>query len=432
MPRLSLLSLNAYNWGAIICKNKEKTNSMLNFFKKYSKWATIFVVGAALIAVYKTFSSFGFLANVWNTVMYALQPFIVAFVIAYLLNIPVMRFKALIEKKINIRFVKKHAMAFSIAVVYILSILMLVIVLWAILPALFKNLIDMATNMPKYIEGAVDYINNSPIMEKFGIEIDSRDMDVFFRNILQEVNSGGMSNYAQGIFSITSGIISFASEAMRVFVGIIASIYMLIDKDRIIRGLKRLVKLLSKNGKVSNAFDRLANINTIFTQYIYSRLICCIIMAIVCSIILAIMGEKYALLLGIFIGIMDIIPYFGSIISWIVSGVIMLISGGPAHAAWCSALMLVMQQIDGNVIAPRVMGSRLEIRPLTIIAAVSIGGTLFGFIGMIISVPVVAVGKLIFSDYLQSREKDVRREKFEAAPDEDSEENETTDTEDLK
>ena len=405
---------------------------MLNFFKKYSKWATIFVVGAALIAVYKTFSSFGFLANVLNTVMYALQPFIVAFVIAYLLNIPVMRVKALIEKKINIRFVQKHAMAFSIAVVYIVSVLILVVVLWAILPALFKNLTDMATNMPKYTQGAVDTINSFTITEKLGIKINSRDIDVFFRNFLQEMNKGDMSDYAQGLFSITSGIISFASEAMRVFVGIIASIYMLIDKDRIIRGLKRLVRILSKNGKVSAAFDRLANINTIFTQYIYSRLICCVIMAIVCSILLAIMGEKYALLLGIFIGIMDIIPYFGSIISWIVSGVIMLISGGPIHAAWCSALMLVMQQIDGNVIAPRVMGSRLEIRPLTIIAAVSIGGTLFGFVGMIISVPVVAVGKLIFSDYLQNREKNARKEKLETAGDEGSEENKVTGTEDVR
>ena len=405
---------------------------MLSFFKKYSKWATIFVVGAALIAVYKTFSSFGFLANVLNTIMYALQPFIVAFVIAYLLNIPVTRLKALIEKKINVPFVEKHALAISIAIVYVASIMVVVFVLWAIVPALFSNLIDMATNMPKIMEETLKYINNTSIMEKIGIEINSEDIDVFFKNILHDINNGGMSSYTQGLFSITSGLISFASEGMRVFVGIIASIYMLIDKDRIIRGLKRLIRLLSKNGKISGAFDRLANINTIFTQYIYSRLICCVIMAIVCSIILAIMGEKYALLLGIFIGIMDIIPYFGSIISWIVSGFIMLISGGAAHAAWCSALMLVMQQIDGNVIAPRVMGSRLEIRPLTIIAAVSIGGTLFGFIGMIISVPVVAVGKLIFSDYIQNREKDARKEKFETAAEEGTEGNEATDTEDLK
>ena len=80
------------------------------------------------------------------------------------------------------------------------------------------------------------------------------------------------------------------------------------------------------------------------------------------------------------------------------------------HSVWCSILMLVMQQIDGNVIAPRVMGDRLEIRPLTIIVAVSVGGTLFGFVGMIISVPVVAVLKLIFADYLQVREKAARAE----------------------
>ena len=77
--------------------------------------------------------------------------------------------------------------------------------------------------------------------------------------------------------------------------------------------------------------------------------------------------------------------------------------------------MLIMQQIDGNVIAPRVMGSRLEIRPLTIIIAVSVGGTLFGFVGMIISVPLVAVLKLILADYLQMREKNTQAETEEAA-----------------
>ncbi|MBR0365396.1 MAG: AI-2E family transporter [Clostridia bacterium] len=80
--------------------------------------------------------------------------------------------------------------------------------------------------------------------------------------------------------------------------------------------------------------------NKIFTQYIYSRLICCVIMAVVCSIILALLGEKYALLLGIFIGVMDMIPYFGSIIATIVSAVIAAISGGLVHAVWCLVALL--------------------------------------------------------------------------------------------
>ena len=384
---------------------------MLKFFKKYSKWVSIFILGVALIAVYKTFNSFEFLGNLLYTVVKAISPFILAFVVAYLLNIPITKLRALIEKRVQVGFIRKHSLAFSIGSIYIIALIGVVVLLGAILPALFRNLIDMATNLPQYAEEAVDYINNLPFMGTLGVKINSADINDFFRGILKDINN---SAYAAGIFSITSGLMSFASEAVKIFIGLIASVYMLVDKERILKGFRYVITSLSKTDKAEQVMERFSYINKIFTQYIYSRLICCMIMAVVCSIILSIMGEKYALLLGIFIGVMDIIPYFGSIISWAVGAVIMAISGGLMHSVWCSLLMLIMQQIDGNVIAPRVMGSRLEIRPLTIIIAVSVGGTLFGFVGMIISVPVVAVLKLVLTDYLQLRAKNAQTETEEA------------------
>ena len=389
---------------------------MLKFFKKYSKWVSVFILGVALIAVYKTFNSFEFLGNLLYTVVKAVSPFILAFVVAYLLNIPITKLRGLIEKRVKVEFIRKHSLAFSIAAVYVLALVAVAFLLGAILPALFRNLIDMATNLPQYAEDAVDYINGLPVMGTLGIKINSADINEFFKGILRSINNNA---YAAGIFSITSGLMSFASEAVKIFIGLIASVYMLVDKERILRGLRRIITAFSKSDKTEQVMERFSYINMIFTQYIYSRLICCMIMAVVCSIILSIMGEKYALLLGIFIGVMDIIPYFGSIISWIVGAIIMAISGGLMHSVWCSILMLIMQQIDGNVIAPRVMGSRLEIRPLTIIIAVSVGGTLFGFVGMIISVPVVAVLKLVFTDYLQLRETAVQAEAEASEAEED-------------
>ena len=81
----------------------------------------------------------------------------------------------------------------------------------------------------------------------------------------------------------------------------------------------------------------------------------------------------------------------------------MTISGGLSHGIWCSAMMLVMQQIDGNIISPKLTGERLEIRPLAIIIAVSVGGSLFGFVGMLISVPVVAILRAIISELLDTK-----------------------------
>ena len=368
---------------------------MLDFIKKYSKWASWFILGAALIAVYKTFDSFEALLKAFGTLFDAVKPFIIAFVIAYLLNIPVKRLNTFINKKIRVTFLNKHSNAFSIAAVYIIFLIGVAVILSTLLPALYKNILDMYNNLPYFVDTISGFINNIELLDKLGVQAKVTDIYSVLGGI---INPNAIGKYAQGLMSFTSGLLD-------IFIALIASIYMLIDKDRILAGIYRVISTFIKDNRLKGFFERSSKINTIFTQYIYSRLICCTVMAVVCSLVLALMGERYALLLGIFIGFMDMIPYFGSIISWFVSAVVMAISGGVWHAVWCSAIMLIMQQIDGNVLAPKIMGDRLEIRPLAVIVAVSVGGSLFGFVGMLISVPVVAILRLTASEFLESREK---------------------------
>ena len=388
------LSLGLYFFYIPLTINNKRC-IMLDFIKKYSKWASWFILGAALIAVYKTFDSFEALLKAFGTLFDAVKPFIIAFVIAYLLNIPVKRLNTFINKKIRVTFLNKHSNAFSIAAVYIIFLIGVAVILSTLLPALYKNILDMYNNLPYFVDTISGFINNIELLDKLGVQAKVTDIYSVLGGI---INPNAIGKYAQGLMSFTSGLLD-------IFIALIASIYMLIDKDRILAGIYRVISTFIKDNRLKGFFERSSKINTIFTQYIYSRLICCTVMAVVCSLVLALMGERYALLLGIFIGFMDMIPYFGSIISWFVSAVVMAISGGVWHAVWCSAIMLIMQQIDGNVLAPKIMGDRLEIRPLAVIVAVSVGGSLFGFVGMLISVPVVAILRLTASEFLESREK---------------------------
>ncbi len=379
---------------------------MISFIKKYSKWVTIFILGVALIAVYKTFDSFHVVKTIAGVVLKAIMPFISAFVIAYLLSIPLKKIDSFIQKHAKGKFLLKHSYAISIAVVYLVFIMIVIAALSFIIPALFKSLADMIMNLPAYAEIFFNYINNLEAAKIVGLHFDVNAIEKSFTNLISSIDTKALSKFAQGgLTSVTSGVATIASTTLNSFIAIIASIYMLIDKDRIKRGIKRVVAAMSKSEKVESGFEQFARINEIFTQYIYSRLICCSIMAIVCTIILALLGEKYALVLGIFIGVMDLIPYFGSIIATVASAIIAAISGGALHAVWCTIALFIMQQIDGNVIAPRVMGDRLDIRPLTIIVAVSVGGAIFGFVGMLISVPVVAIIRVMFVEYIHAREK---------------------------
>lgn len=371
---------------------------MLNWLKKYSKWATMFVFGVALIAVYKTFNSFSFIGSIIGKIFEAAKPFIIAFVVAYMLNIPAKKLDQLTEHKLPWRWTKRHSGAISIALIYVLFIAAIVIVISALVPALYNNILEMYNNLPKFVDKLVGFINSIELLDKFNLKPDSFDIYSKLYKLMDSFDINSLGKYAQGIVSFTTGLVDL-------FIALIASVYMLIDKDRIVEGIRRLVGLFAKKD-VGDAFmEHCSRVNMIFKKYVYSRLICCIVMAIACSIILALMGEKYALLLGIFIGFMDMIPYFGSIISWIVCAVVMIFTGGIFHSIWCSLVMLVMQQIDGNILAPKVMGSKLDIRPLVVIIAVSAGGTLFGFVGMLISVPVVAILRAIISEFILTREK---------------------------
>lgn len=367
---------------------------MFDWIKKNSKWAFYFILGVALIAVYKTFESFDSVIKLISTVIAAAKPFIIAFVIAYMLNIPIKKVDGLIKSKAKSEKIKNRSYGLSILCVYVLFIIFIAVALGALLPAIYQNLLEMYNNLPRLVTRVVNSINQIELLSRLGFRPDTLNI---MSMINDKIDVQMLGKYAQGFMSFTSGLFS-------VFISLIASVYMLIDKDRIISSVRRITGLFPHGETYKNVMHHIASINNIFTQYIYARLICCLVMAVASTIILVIMREPYALILGLFIGFMDMIPYFGSIIACAVSAVIMFISGGIMHAVWCSVILLILQQIDGNVIAPKVMGTRLEIRPLSIIIAVSVGGSLFGFVGMLISVPVVAILRAIASELLDAHE----------------------------
>lgn len=375
---------------------------MFDWIKKYSKYATIFILGAALIAVYKTFQSFEYLLGGLGNLLDAIKPFIASFVIAYLLNIPVKKLNALIQRKVKNKRILKRSNSISIIIVYILFVIAILGAIGSLIPALYDNILEMYRNIPQLTASLGDFLREHEQLSRIGISPEK-----ISNAITGIINIEKITDYTVRIKSITSGVFS-------AFISLIASVYMLIEKDAILTGIERLGRLYRNQNRYGSFMSHCSSVNAIFTQYIYARLMCCIIMAVASTLVLIIMGEPYALVLGIFIGFMDMIPYFGSLISWVVGFVFMLISGGLFHSIWCSAIILILQQIDGNVLAPKIMGNRLEISPLTVIIAVSVGGSLFGFLGMLISVPVVAILRASVTELIAAREQEINAERAEA------------------
>ena len=365
----------------------------MNIFKKYSKWAAAFIFAVAVITVYKTFDNLSNITKVIGTVLSAAAPFFGGFIIAYLLNLPASRIKNLLLK-INVNYFQKHAGGLSILLTYLIAVGIVVWSLCSLIPLLYRNLLDLYTNLPTYLDVAIRYISNLELVQKLSSDqsLASNLHDSVY-SIFNKIDISELGKYAQGVFNITSGLVS-------AFIAVIASIYMLLDKDRISVSLFNLIKTLWGEEKAVRIKSYALDINKIFTDFLYSRLICSIIMAIVCSLALSLLKVKYAVVLGIFIGAMDMIPYFGSIISSALAVIITIITGGFFKAVYTGITLLVLQQLDGNLLAPKIMESSLEIRPLWIIFAVSVGGTLFGFMGMLLSVPILAILRSISSELL--------------------------------
>lgn len=367
----------------------------MQFFKKYSKWVAAFIFAVAVITVYKTYDNLSNITKGIGFVFKAASPIFGGFIIAYILNLPAMKIEILL-KKLKFKYIRKHSTGISVLIVYLTAIGLLVWISLSLFPMLYRNLLDLYSNIPSYINGTLEFINNLEIVRDTEI-FDTAKITEALYGMFNKIDVTQLGKYAQGVFNITSGF-------FKAFIAIVTSIYMILDKKRISNKIKRLMSMIWGHEKAHMITEYASTVNRIFTNYLYSRLVCSIIMAIACSMVLSLMRVKYAVVLGMFIGVMDMIPYFGSIISSVIASIITVLTGGLFKGCYTAAVLLVMQQLDGNVLAPKIMGETLEMRPLVIIIAVTLGGTLFGFMGMLLSVPIAAIGGLLLEGLIKNYE----------------------------
>jgi len=365
--------------------------------EEYGKWIMALMFAIIVIAIYKTFDNFSKIAEIAKTALDALSPLIIGFVIAYIFNMPCRKigFKL---KKSKFAFLRKRSKGISILFVYLLAAFLFYIGMRLILPALYKNILDLYYNIPKYFDEAVSTITEWQEKNELKlIQLDKVTATNALSSVLSNIDISQFSKYAQGVIKLTSGVLSFV-------IGVVASIYMLIEKERIINLLKRLCRLIFKEKNAEKIIETLGKINQIFSKYIFCLLLDAALMAVLATVALSLLGVKYALILGVIIGICNLIPYFGAIIAGASTVIITFITGGPTQAIWTGVVLLVLQQIDGNFIGPNIMGEVLDISPLWIIFAVTLGGGLFGIGGMVISVPIFMGIRMIAAEIVRSLE----------------------------
>ncbi len=370
----------------------------MKFTNRHRPWIYIFFLAAAIVVFYKIIDHFDVFLSGVAQVIKALNPFIIGFVIAYLLNQPCNSIARLCKKSKS-KFLQKHADGMGVLTVYLAIVIIFAIVMRIVIPALYKNLSDLFSNLPAYAREGARVIND--VQDKLGLKLINTESFSFENAInyfIKEVDLSQFGKYAEGVVSATSGLIN-------IFISLIVSIYMCIDKKRIGRAFRRIMSIIFVKNHSESIFDYIGKINDIFSKYIYCKVVEAVIVTVLSTVVLSILRIKYALMLGILIGSMNLIPYFGSIISTVLSILITIFSTGIFPAVWTGVALLILEQIDGNFIGPKIIGDMLDMRPLWVIFSVTIGGGLFGVVGLLLSVPVMMVIKMILSDLLNMKEK---------------------------
>lgn len=370
---------------------------MIKKFKGETKWFYWFTLLVAIVIVYKILDNFTGIGEWVAELIKVIKPFLMAILLAYLLYIPARKIEALYRKN---KVLSKKARGLSIATTYILAILIIALLIKILVPMLSDSIGELASNLPGYYDSAIKYIEELPednILKTEAVQNAIKKLQQI--DIAKLLDLDNLAMYLEKVIGIANGIFS-------AFVTIVVSIYILLERTEILKFVKRLNRSIFTEKKCQ-AIDRyFEKGNDIFFKYISGQIIDAIVVAIIMSVALTIMKVKYAVLLGFLIGVFNLIPYFGAIIAVIVACVITIFTGGFVQAIWVAVVLIIIQQIDANIINPKILRDALEISKILIIFAVTVGGAYFGVLGMFLGVPAIAVIKMMLDDYIERNEKE--------------------------
>ena len=376
------------------------------------KLVSYFTLATAIIVVFFLISNLGTIAGGIGWFFGVISPFIFGFIIAYILSIPCAAMQKLLNKS-RVKFLCRFKKGISVILMYAVLLALVYMSLRWVLPRIFFSIWDMVYHLPAHIQRFEQFIANLNASEQFPLYI---DLSAFFApldyaapfEIVTDLFSYEM------LVSYLGTIFSGAAIIFRWILAFISSIYFLFEMENLSRFLKRVLHafLSEKVGGVIISYGR--KINQYFKKYIFCLIMDCLFMAVTGTILLMILGSPYALVLGLLLGVMNFIPYFGSIFATIVAVIVVWATQDFAMGVLSTILLLVLQQLDANLVQPRLYGSGLKLSPLLVIISVTVGGAIGGIlggafggtvIGMIVAIPVAKVLVNILDDVVAYREK---------------------------
>lgn len=321
-------------------------------------------------------------------------PITIGLAIAYLAN-PLLR---LFEFRVFIRLKKRRLnRALSLVCTYLIILVMIVGVIWLIVPQIVNSISDLRENGMVYVDNIIDSVNRIiraiPFLEENPENLLSFEKLLnYFLKWIDDYNSsvvGFLGSFAGGVLTVLKNIL----------VGFFVSVYVLLSKDRLNAGCRRVFRALLPKQKETMLLYYIGKAHRKFGGFFIGKIIDSLIIGILSWIIFAIFKIPYAVLVAVIVGVTNVIPFFGPFIGAIPSAMIIFIKD-PMKALLFCVLILAIQQFDGNILGPFILGGSTGLSSLGILVSITVASGLLGFAGMLVGVPLFALLMAMLDDWI--------------------------------
>ena len=374
------------------------------------KWGlTVFCTVAAILVFYDTLLGSRFLLKVWRQFISAIMPILYGAALAYLLAPVVDWFDSAM---LRVRLARKPGnrgrrvslgiRSFSILLTWALIGVMLYLLASVLLPELYKSLLQLFSNIENYyntISGwVVHMLETYPSLEHWVSEQMAtyyQSMETWLQNELLPQATMVMSIVSGGVL----GVVGFFGDLL---VGIIVSLYFLATKEICAAQARRMACGLWEERSVYWILRGGHKVDRIFSGFVRGKLLDSLIIGILCFVGCSVLDMPYTPLVSVIVGVTNVIPFFGPFLGAIPSTFLILLAS-PRKALYFVIFVLALQQLDGNIIGPKILGDKTGLSSLWVIFAILVGGSFFGVAGMFFGVPVCACVYSAWDFYVNAR-----------------------------
>lgn len=380
-------------------------------FWKNHKYRTIALYALGVILICLSFfliiTNFVTISTFFKGVVNVLAPFIYGIIIAYLTN-PLMK---LLERKVlrfkpGSKWEKKVKRPLAVTLTFLIFGAVVTIIVWLIVPQVVKSFMELETQIESYVTAAqtiVDqFVRDFPLFNgEYETLSEFLDVNELTTDIKQLITN--FSNYLEMAANYVLKYGSkFVIEVKNALIGIIAAIYLLLGKERLIAKVKRMLAAILKRRHYLNLIYLMRYTDKTVGGFLIGKIIDSVIIGFLTLFVMNLAKMPFAPLISVIVGVTNIIPFFGPFIGAIPSAFIIFIAD-PSMTLWFILMILIIQQLDGNVIGPKILGNSTGLTSLAVLVAITIAGGFFGFAGMIFGVPAAAVICALTRQFMEKR-----------------------------